>query len=249
MSSNRITIESLDAYAAERERTKRAAFERVLALPLIVVAALVLMNLDQPIAGWLHRSGLDEVVDHSTTAGLTGGWWVVRYRTLVLLPGVYTFVLLCAGAVLVFHRYHWRPAGFVALSGLSGVVPFLMKWIAGRSRPFTGAGAFVWSPFRGGLPGLFHQVNLGFPSGHTAMAFTWAASMTVVFPRYRGWFYAWAVVVGMERVAENAHYLTDAVVAAVIGVVTVRLMLRILLRVVPPPPDTRPAAATPEPAA
>ena len=72
--------------------------------------------------------------------------------------------------------------------------------------------------FRGGFYGFLQQTNLSFPSGHTILAFSTAACLAYLCPRGRCvWFFA-ASLVAFERVAEAAHYPSDVVGAAMLGI-------------------------------
>lgn len=130
--------------------------------------------------------------------------------------------------VAALHRQHLRAAAFVvlatAVSGVNGAI----KWIAGRTRPFKLhdglAEPFAISPFRGGLHGALDSRNLCFPSGHAALAFATAACVAILWPRFRWAFYSVATVVALERIAENAHWLSDNVAAAALGVGGVQLI-------------------------
>ena len=79
---------------------------------------------------------------------------------------------------------------------------------------------FELSVFRGGLPGFLESKNLCFPSGHASMAFATAAAVAILWPRskWRWAGYALASVVAVERVVEAAHWLSDVVAAAALGV-------------------------------
>jgi len=110
----------------------------------------------------------------------------------------------------------------VALAGLFSGVNELIKWVAGRTRPyklFAGPGAkegaylapFELHPFRGGS-------NMAFPSGHAALAFATAAALAILMPRWRWAFYGIAALTAAERVLEGAHYPSDVVAAAALGV-------------------------------
>src|SRR5205807_3282687 len=120
--------------------------------------------------------------------------------------------------------------GFVALSNVMGLINDVIKWIVGRTRPFrfpediAQPAPFILHPFRGGLGGMFTQANLAFPSGHGAIAFATATALAILFPRWRLAFYAVAALVGIERIAENAHYLSDVVGAAGLSVIGVHLI-------------------------
>jgi membrane-associated phospholipid phosphatase len=118
----------------------------------------------------------------------------------------------------------------MAVASMNG----LIKWIIGRTRPFklyddrgeSMIAPFHFDPFRGGWRGLFFGENLCFPSGHVAMAFAAATALAILWPRARWrWVpFVWAAIVGLERVAANAHWPSDCVAAAALGVGGVQLV-------------------------
>ena len=78
-----------------------------------------------------------------------------------------------------------------------------------------------------------------------------AAAVTMVRPKW-GWFFApLAVLVGMERVLENAHYFSDVVGGVGFGAggaILVQFVLRRWLEVRPDPPAFPVAQPPPPPA-
>jgi membrane-associated phospholipid phosphatase len=94
----------------------------------------------------------------------------------------------------------------------------------GRYRPFKAppyldqVAPFYVEPFRGGVPGLFNQTNLSFPSGHGCLAFALATALAILLPKHGRWFYAAATLTAVERFAENAHHLSDSIASAAMGV-------------------------------
>ncbi|HWP41184.1 MAG TPA: phosphatase PAP2 family protein, partial [Tepidisphaeraceae bacterium] len=150
-------------------------------------------------------------------------------------PGEAWFALLVAAVLSLMHPLRWRGGVLLAVATLLSGVNGVCKWVVGRTRPFklfdpeghAYLAPFELHPFRGGIHGILHQTNLCFPSGHVAWAFATAATMSILLPRWRAAFYAVAVVVAGERVAENAHWLSDVVVAAALGVASVWLVRRV----------------------
>jgi len=95
----------------------------------------------------------------------------------------------------------------------------LMKWMIGRRRPVIELAPFTFHPFINGIGGLIHSVSgLAFPSGDATMAFAGATCMAAAVPKWWGPFFAWAVIVAVERVLENAHYVSDVTAGAGLGV-------------------------------
>jgi undecaprenyl-diphosphatase len=205
----------------------RCCARRTIALALIWLAAIGLAAaLDQSVAQWVRDSGTER--------------WVHTHTVIARIakaPGVYYFTLVLAAGVCALHSLRWRAAIFLSMTGITGLLNSLLKWIVGRTRPFkledqllhgvSQPAPFILQPFRRGWAGLFHEKNLSFASGHATVAFATAAGLAILFPRWRWAFYAVAIVVAIERVVENAHYLSDTVAAAGLSMAVVHLIGRI----------------------
>ncbi len=187
--------------------------------PILVTAWIICLALDPYVASYFRDSGLAPVIDED-------------YKFLRWM-GEYRFVLLIAIALHFLHTQRWRGSGFMLLTGLAGAINFFLKWIVGRSRPFKWGEPYDLDFFRNGLYGLFNQVNLSFTSGHTTQAFASAEGLSIIFPRFRALFYILAILTGFQRVGSTDHYFSDAFAGAVLGVVTVRVLFHILIRIVP----------------
>jgi membrane-associated phospholipid phosphatase len=200
----------------------------IVATALWLAALAAAFAVDRPVAEWVHRHGLDA---HKS-------WTHARSHanTLLKLPGEYYITAGIALIVGVFHRRRWRGAAFVAVTGVASGVNGLVKWVAGRHRPaedgvFFRHAPFDFHPFAGGLPGLFGgEKNLCFPSGHACLAFATAAALSLLLPRWRWAFYIGAALVAAERVLENAHYVSDTVAAAALGVAAAHLLWHVFRR-------------------
>jgi membrane-associated phospholipid phosphatase len=223
----------------------------ILAAVLWLAAIAIAMLFDRAAATWARDSGAAAFLESHRVV-----------KALLKTPGEYWFVLIVAAVVAVAHPLRWRAGGFVLLATLLSGANGLIKWMAGRTRPFklptydaaTGAPLaepFVLSPFRGGLHGLFVGKDLSFPSGHAALAFATAAAVAMLWPtgRWRWGGYTLATVVAAERVAENAHWLSDAVAAAALGIAGVHLIRWVVTRrstAVDPRSSGPPLTAAPE---
>jgi membrane-associated phospholipid phosphatase len=197
-----------------------AARHTAVLLGLWLAAMAVGLWLDGPVARWAHRLAIDK--DHPG-------------NHLLKMGGDWRFTLAVALALVAWHHESWRAAGLLTLSAATGGVLYsLSKWLAGRQRPVVTISPFTFSPFRNGLAGLFDEPNLSFPSGHTCLAFATAATLGICIPRWRYVFFALAAVVGAERVAENAHYLTDVIAGAGVGTFSAYLAYWMATRVFRP---------------
>jgi membrane-associated phospholipid phosphatase len=198
-----------------------------------LIAMAAAFDLDSALALLLRDSGIAHTVKF-------GG----MLTTAAKFPGYFWFPLCISIALLFFHPLHWRASAFMLLCALVGGTNAIVKWLVGRYRPFKLPPYDLLQPFRlhpfnGGLIGLFHQAgDLSFVSGHTALAFSTAAGMVMLFPKTRFpksggivyLMYVIAFIVLLERVGENAHWLSDAVCGAALGVWGVALLRALLAK-------------------
>jgi undecaprenyl-diphosphatase len=177
-------------------------------LIVLVWAALlgVALLLDRGVAEWVRHTRL-----YDRTS-----WFVAVLK----LPGNFLFTLAVCVLLVLFHRRSWRAAIPLFISGpMVGAGYLLLKWIVGRRRPIIVATPFDFHPFAHGFMGLVRaESGLSFPSGHASLAFATATCLTAALPRWWMIFFAIALCVGAERVLENAHYLSDVVAGAGLGV-------------------------------
>ena len=93
----------------------------------------------------------------------------------------------------------------------------LVKWTAGRGRPFVGgqANAFNFTPFVG------TEAHASFPSAHAITAFALALALAAIWPRLRGLMIAYALLIAFTRLLLLAHHPSDVLAGATIGIIGV----------------------------
>jgi membrane-associated phospholipid phosphatase len=188
-----------------------------------MIAALLLacfvfaLFFDARVAAFIHNHGYGPRVRASKIA------------TFVKWPGDFRFTLALSLIILslgfVRGVHHWRSIATLLLGGiLAGLFYTVIKWVVGRTRPFPRNALpvppFELHPFRLGIAGLWKADNQAFPSGHASLAFATAAAMCMIFPRACALCILWAMLVGVERVLEGAHYPSDAVAGAIVGILS-----------------------------
>jgi membrane-associated phospholipid phosphatase len=107
-----------------------------------------------------------------------------------------------------------RGGALLLAPALGGAVAEIGKILFRRLRPGEIPGAYM---FRSFSERPFYSGGLGLPSSHTLVAFAGAFMMARLFPRTAPIWILLAVGCGWTRVAAGAHYLSDVVVAAVLG--------------------------------
>jgi membrane-associated phospholipid phosphatase len=106
-------------------------------------------------------------------------------------------------------------AGFLFTAiAVPGLFATVVKHLIGRARPFvTGvADAYAHSPF------MWRMEYASFPSGHATTAFSAAVAVGAIWPRARVVMWIYALTIAISRVVVTAHYPSDVLASAVVGV-------------------------------
>jgi membrane-associated phospholipid phosphatase len=195
---------------------RRLARHALLTTALVGAAIIALMyGLDAREIGLMPRRGSPSL-------------WLVRILTdfgkeaYVLL----SLAVMLLAVVLVLPRLRGASRSLLLGFGLrlqflffAVLAPVLtgevIKWIAGRGRPFVGgkANPFNFVPFAGAEP------YASLPSAHAITAFALAFAVGAVWPRARAAMLVYAVLIATSRLVLLAHHPSDVVAGALIGVV------------------------------
>ena len=110
----------------------------------------------------------------------------------------------------------------------------VLKFLTGRQRPYyydprsVEAEPKFHGPFSNGKDINGNRINSSFPSGHTTVAF---AAATVFAMEYRDRplvpliSYSAATLIGLSRITENKHWITDVFAGAALGFFTGKLVV------------------------
>lgn len=183
---------------------------------------------------WVAALGVALLLDGPVARAVAPWRGAVKHATLAeeIKEGGHAGVTVVAILLLVaLHSHGWRAATLLAGSAaLAGAMRAVIALAAGRIRPAVEIDPFTFFHFDLGLNGLLHARNLSFPSGHATLAFVMALALSHVLGRGQWLFFGGAALVGAERVAESAHYLSDVVAAALLATLAFKLALRLHTR-------------------
>jgi membrane-associated phospholipid phosphatase len=177
-------------------------------------AFIAALFLDIPVSTFAHTSGiapwLKEHIYVAHTIRLPGHFIYTIIACLIL-----GWLALKAGSR--GGRNLWEKPAIVLLAGILSGINVFLKWCFGRIRPYHGVPPFQLHSFSKNITDA--EAGFSFPSGDASLAFAMAMSLTLVAPRGRILWWTLAVIVGIERIAENAHYPSDVAAGAALGCV------------------------------
>ena len=185
----------------------------------LLVAALMALAIDLPVAAWAKRGNqprwVSELLENAETFGHGIGVTLIVIAVFTLDPG--------------------RRRLFPQLLGGSigaGLAANVLKLVVIRFRPrdievlpeTVGAtfGGF-WSYSTGGD-------SQSFPSAHTSTAVGLAVMLSAFYPRGRWYFTSLAILVGIQRIHTSAHFPSDVFGGAVVGWCVAHACLMLLPR-------------------
>jgi membrane-associated phospholipid phosphatase len=193
--------------------TSETSASRALLRDVVIAIALIALSLLAD--GW--------VGEHVRFGRVYETDWGRMLRNFGYLP----FWLLAAIALALHDRERregWRRGALLfAAPAVAGIAGELLKITVRRMRPPNVGSAYS---FRAFSDHPFSSRGFGFPSSHVVVAFGAAAILSRMFPRARVVWYAAALGCAVSRLLAHAHYLSDVVAAAFIGIGAAALLWR-----------------------
>lgn len=148
------------------------------------------------------------------------GWFLVPIGSMIVLLDVVCTPSLPAMAQRVLAVVAVRLGFLFTAILLPGLIFTVVKRLIGRARPLVGGSL---NPFLY-LPMGWDVEYSSMPSGHAVNAFAAAAAFGLLWPKLRPLLWTYAVAIAVSRVALTAHYPSDVLAGALIGVWSVALI-------------------------
>lgn len=190
---------------------------------IFVLAAIVALAVDFQIAQWCAGHRLPRELGKLLSIGET------------CFHGLGVLVIVIAMSQLDVARRKFIPHVLWASLG-AGMAANGIKLMVGRVRPhsfdFHGD---VWSSFTGVFPMLGSgSSGQSFPSAHVAVAAGLTLVLSRLYPQAKWFFVVLAVLAGCQRINCRAHYLSDVLVGAAVGMIFASAILSTNTFLIPP---------------
>jgi membrane-associated phospholipid phosphatase len=117
----------------------------------------------------------------------------------------------------------WRAATLAVSVTAAGLLGELLKMLLRRERPGAHDGAYV---FRAFTDRPFDTRGIGSPSSHAFLAFAAAATLARFYPKAAPIWYGLAVGCAVTRVLSRAHFVSDVVAGALLGILVAAVVPR-----------------------
>ncbi len=195
--------------------------------PFTMHRVVVLFLASAGLSGILSYFLLDSRIQQYTASiNLRGDFDAILIFTGFMGSGVFCAFVLAT--IWFFDPPRRKMTLFILTSVLLAVsISTSIKHLVERPRPATVAGLETDVD-----ESMFSRSELqSFPSGHTTMAFALASSLALLYPHARGYLFTLATLVGLQRIIKQAHYPTDVIAGAMIGVLSVYLVSLLLARI------------------
>lgn len=174
--------------------------EKTIGVVGATATAVVLTSMDEYVRDGVQPLYAGEFRDYIDVANELGG-----PRATLAVVGVF---MLSLGT----DDERFQDAAFTSLEALvySGAINYAIKYTAGRYRPETGEGPFVFGPLSG---------NTSFPSGHTNAAFAILTPWAVYYPSPLTYalVFIGAGGTGFSRIARHKHWASDTLIGGAMG--------------------------------
>jgi membrane-associated phospholipid phosphatase len=217
--------------ATEPNSAASSAWRALVGIVVLLVLFGAALPLDIPVSTWVHNIGM--------TTWMNAPAHYVLVHDVLRFYGIFTFTVFASVVLLLLdllrgHR-RWPQLGknsaIVFLSGIFSGVNAILKWCVGRERPYHNYPAFEFHPFNGGIKGLFNaEMSLSFPSGDVSLAFAMAASLSMAAPKWWPLWWGLGIWIALERIAQGAHYPSDTIGGAAVGIASALVARMIIER-------------------
>ncbi len=205
------------AAAKKKRAPMRVGIYAITAAAAVVLTMFLLdalaVGIAQHLPLWLIAR-FDQITDFGNS-----GWLLVPIAVLLIVLAV-AASRLPPSSQRVLTTIAVRLAFLFSTIALPGLIFTVVKRLIGRARPLVGGSAdpFLYLPFG------WNVEYASLPSGHATNAFAAAMAFGALYPWARPLLWTYAVLIALSRVVLTAHFPSDVLAGAIIGVASAFLV-------------------------
>jgi membrane-associated phospholipid phosphatase len=189
---------------------------------LSILIGIAVLAIDRRLAHFIYdhiSARTHKALDRITHYAKAGHWLAAAILALIVAAVMRHFGVLANEATLLINY----SLAFIASLTMGSAVLHAIKLVLGRRRPRDDMEMGLY----GFMPLAFNPDYNSFPSGHALTICCVAVIFTCVWPN---WWPAWFAVAGLLAVTRallTAHFLSDVLIGAGIGLIAAREVLQL----------------------
>jgi membrane-associated phospholipid phosphatase len=189
---------------------------------LSILLGLAALLIDRQLAHFIYdhvSAKAHRRLDAITHYAKAGHWLAAAILALIVAAGMRHFNALADDATLLINY----SLAFIASLTMGSAVLHVIKLVLGRRRPRDDMEMGLY----GFIPLAFNPAYNSFPSGHALTICCVAVIFTCVWPLWWPVWFAIAALLAMVRALLTAHFLSDVLIGAGIGLIAAREVLQL----------------------
>jgi membrane-associated phospholipid phosphatase len=185
-----------------------------------ILCGLLALAIDRPLAHFIydHVSGIAHRRLDSITHYAKAGHWLAAAILALIMAAILRHFRLADDKVTLLINY---SLAFIASLVVGSAVLHVIKLVLGRRRPRDDMEMGLY----GFVPLAFNPDYNSFPSGHALTICCVAVIFTCVWPMWWPLWFGIAAFLAVTRALLTAHFLSDVMIGAGIGLIAAREVL------------------------
>ena len=187
---------------------------------VFILCGLVALLIDRPLAHFIYdhvNARVHKALDSITHYAKAGHWLAAAILALIVAAVMRHFDVLKIEVEMLVNY----SLAFIASLTLGSAVLHVIKLVLGRRRPRDDMEMGLY----GFMPLAFNPDYNSFPSGHALTISCVAVIFTCVWPALWPVWFAVAAILAVTRALLTAHFLSDVLIGAGIGLIAAREVL------------------------
>jgi membrane-associated phospholipid phosphatase len=185
-----------------------------------ILCGLAALLIDRPLAHLIYdhvSARTHKALDSVTHYAKAGHWLAAAVLALIVAGGLHHFHVLEDDVTLLINY----SIAFIVALVVGSAVLHVIKLVLGRRRPRDDMEMGLY----GFMPLAFNPDYNSFPSGHALTICCVAVIFTCVWPLWWPLWFAVAALLAVTRALLTAHFLSDVLIGAGIGLIAAREVL------------------------